>query len=169
MKTVLKPLCVLALVAPFAMPAAASEAEFLRSLEGSWNGRGEVRMRPDSRLVSVSCSLDTEAEGEALTMDGSCRTMVVFSRRIGADLRADGVRYRGSYTGSPRGTATLAGTRAGGTIVLDVLWPGGAAGTPPATMQVASLGEGRMRLVTVEPHPETGENVVTARLEFSRR
>ena len=35
-------------------------------------------------------------------------------------------------------------------------------------MQVASLGTGRMRLVTVETLAETGEKVITAQIEFSR-
>ena len=59
----------------------------------------------------------------------------------------------------------MAGQRSGDTINLQVDWPG----ERIANMQVASLGENRMRLTTVEQHPETGEQVVTAQIDFQRR
>ncbi len=36
-------------------------------------------------------------------------------------------------------------------------------------MHVASLGTGRMRLVTMETHAQTGKRVTTAQIEFSRK
>lgn len=145
--------------------ASADETGFLRDLAGNWQGSGQVRLTPDASPMNVSCTLDSQASEAAINMDGACRALAVFSRRIGADLKANGPRYTGSYVGSRRGTAQLSGTRSGRTLNLRVKWPG----TQTASMQVASLGSDRMRLVTREPHPQTGEQVVTAQIDFSRR
>jgi len=158
------------LMAIFTVSAAnADETDFLETLSGDWQGSGYVRLKPDTKPMTVSCSLDSRASGSALNMDGACRAKVVFSRRIGADLQATGKRYTGSYIGSRRGTARLSGTRSGNTLNLQVKWPDRGSGPREASMQVASLGTGRMRLVTVETHPQTGKQVVTSRIDFSRR
>ncbi|HWK67962.1 MAG TPA: hypothetical protein VNS34_23815 [Rhizobiaceae bacterium] len=146
-------------------PAAADESGFLRDLAGNWQGSGQVRLNPGSKPMKVSCTLDSQASGTTINMDGACRALAVFSRKIGADLKANGPRYTGSYVGSRRGTARLSGTRSGRTLNLQVKWPG----TREASMQVASLGSDRMRLVTREPHPQTGQQVVTAEIDFNRK
>lgn len=145
--------------------ASADETGFLRDLAGNWQGSGQVRLTPDAKPMKVSCSLDSQASASAINMDGACRALAVFSRKIGADLKANGASYTGSYVGSRRGTAQLSGKRSGRTLNLQVKWPG----TKEASMQVASLSNDRMRLVTREPHPETGEQVVTAQIDFSRK
>lgn len=149
--------------------ALSDETQFLQTLSGNWQGSGQVRLTPEAKPMNVSCTLDSKASGEALNMDGACRAMAVFSRKIGADLLAAGARYSGSYVGSRRGTARLSGARSGSTINLQVRWPDNGSGPRKATMQVASLGAGRMRLVTHEAHPQTGKQVVTAQIEFSRK
>lgn len=149
--------------------ALADEAEFLQALSGNWQGTGQVRLTPEAKLMNVSCSLDSKASGEALNMDGACQALAIFSRKIGADLLAKGASYTGSYIGSRRGTARLSGARSGSTINLQIRWPDNGAGPRKASMQVASLGAGRMRLVTREAHPQTGKQVVTAQIEFSRK
>jgi hypothetical protein len=95
-------------------------------------------------------------------MDGACRAKAVFSRRIGVDLQVKGTRYVGSYVGARRGAARLSGTRSGGTLNLRVQWP-----DRLASMHVASLGTGRMRLVTVETNTQTGKRVTTPQIEFA--
>ena len=144
--------------------AAADEKGFLESLSGSWSGSGQVRLKPDSTPVPVCCNLDSRSNGSVLNMDGACRATAVFSRRIGVDLQVKGTRYVGSYVGARRGTARLSGTRSGETLNLQVRWP-----DRVASMHVASLGTGRMRLVTEETHTQTGKRVTTAQIEFSRR
>ena len=114
--------------------------------------------------MTVSCNLDSRTNGSALDMDGACRAKAVFSRRIGVDLKAKGTRYVGSYIGATRGAGRLSGTRAGGTLNLQVRWP-----DRMATMQVASLGTGRMRLVTVETLLRPARRSSTAQIEFSRK
>jgi hypothetical protein len=145
--------------------ALADETGFLKDLAGNWQGSGQVRLTPDAKPMKVSCTLDSETNGAAINMDGACRALAIFSRKIGADLQANGPTYTGSYVGSRRGTAQLSGKRSGRTLNLQVKWPG----TKKASMQVASLSADRMRLVTREPHPQTGEQVVTAQIDFSRK
>ena len=142
----------------------ADESDFLETLSGSWRGSGQVRLKPEAKPVNVSCNLNSRTHGAALNMDGACRAKAVFSRHIGANLKAKGTRYTGSYIGATRGAGRLSGTRSGGTLNLQVRWP-----DRVASMQVASLGTGRMRLVTVETLAETGEKVITAQIDFSRK
>lgn len=149
--------------------AVADEKDFLQTLSGNWRGTGQVRLRPEAQLMHVSCTLDSRSNDAEINMDGTCRAKVVFSRRIGADLQAEGRRYTGSYVGSTRGPARLSGTRSGSTLNLQVRWPEKQSAARVASMQVASLGTGRMRLTTMEAHPQTGQQVVTAQIEFSRK
>lgn len=157
------PLAVLCLSA-----AGLEEKDFLQSLSGSWQGSGQVRLRPEAEPVSVVCTLSSRTNGTALNLDGSCRAKVVFSRRIGVDLRAQGPRYSGTYVGSRRGAASLAGTRTGDTLNLQIRWPDRGSGARVASMQLASKKPGEMRIVTIERHPQTGARVVTANISFSR-
>ena len=160
------------LIVPFVLaaclagaPAAlAEDAAFLRSLDGNWSGGGPVRMRPESSPLNVSCTIATDASDTTLSLDGSCTGLAVFTRRIGAEIRFDGSGYSGSYDGSPRGTATLAGNRSGRSLNLALNWPH----RPPATMRLDSPSENRMVLTTVEQDPDTGDEVVTAELELTR-
>ncbi|WP_432284269.1 hypothetical protein SLT36_21070 [Aminobacter sp. BA135] len=148
--------------------AVVAETDFLQSLSGSWRGSGQVRLRPDTAPVPVVCTLQSLSKGTSLNLDGTCRAKIVFSRRIGVDLRADGKHYSGTYVGSRRGTASLAGSRSGDTLNLRINWPDRGSGARVATMQVASRTAGKMRIVTVERHPQTGSSIVTADIAFSR-
>lgn len=157
------------ILAMFTVSAAiADEKAFLETLSGSWHGGGQVRLKPGAVPLAVSCSLDSRADGAALNLDGACRAKVVFSRRIGVDLQANGGRYTGSYVGSRRGAARLVGTRTGDTLNLQILWPDKGSGSRVASMRLASVGTGHMRIVTIEPHPQSGEKVVTATIELTR-
>lgn len=148
----------------FTADASAQEAEFLRSLAGSWSGGGPVRMTPGSSPLNVSCEIESSASDTALSLQGTCTGLVVFKRRIGAELKAQGASYSGSYVGSPRGTASLAGEREGRTLDLALRWPG----HPVATMQLDSPSADKMILTTIEQDRKTGESVVTAKLELKR-
>ena len=148
-----------------AVPAHASEAEFLETLEGNWAGSGSIRLKPDQEPVNVNCDLSSDASAERLSMDGNCNAMIVMSRAICADLSVDGETYSGTYTGSPRGPASLSGNRSGDTVNLAVAWPETGR---EARMQLSSSGNA-LQIVTTEAHPETGEPVVTAQLSFERQ
>ncbi len=160
----MKAFVLLALSLTFASPAAASESDFLKSLEGKWVGGGPVRMTAASAPVDVSCRIVTDAEMDSLSLDGNCRAMLVFSSKLGARLKVSAGRYAGSYVGSPRGTASLAGSRKGRTLELALQWPG----HPRASMTLASPNPDRLVLTTVEQHPDSGRPVETARLELKR-
>ncbi len=161
--TRLLPALIAALI--FALPARASDAQFLQSLSGNWTGGGPVRMTPDSSPVNVSCSLAGEAAAASASLGGSCTGMVIFSREIGADLQLQGGTFVGTYVGSPRGTASLSGRLSGNTLEMALQWPG----HPPATMRLAQPAEGQMVLTTIEQNQQTGENVVTAELRLTRQ
>lgn len=162
MKKIILPL--FGFVLGLATPANASDADFLKSLEGNWSGGGPVRMTAASKPVNVSCNLVGNAGSETILLNGNCRAMLVFSTRLGAELKVSQGRYAGSYVGSPRGTADLAGRRNGRTLELALQWPG----HPEASMRLSSPSKNRMILTTVEKHPETGQPVETARLELKR-
>lgn len=148
-----------------AMPAHSSEAEFLKSLEGQWAGGGSIRLKPEQESVDVNCDLSSDALAERLSMDGNCSAMIIMSRAIGADLSVEGATYSGTYTGSPRGPASLSGNRSGDTVNLAVAWPETGR---EASMQLSSSGN-VLQIVTTEAHPQTGEPVVTAQLSFERQ
>ena len=90
MRRMLKLLAAIAVAAPSVAFAQSSESDFLQRLEGDWSGSGQVRLKPESEPVKVSCSLDSTARGPAVSMAGDCRAMAVFSRQIGAELQASG-------------------------------------------------------------------------------
>ncbi|MBE1206244.1 hypothetical protein [Aminobacter carboxidus] len=146
-----------------------TENDFLQSLSGTWQGTGQVRLRPDANAVSVRCTLNSRTIGSTLNLDGNCRAKVILSRRIGIDLHTKGLSYSGSYVGSTRGRASLSGQRSGDTLNLQVKWPDRGSGTRIASMQLASSRLGEMRVVTIERHPRTGARIVTASIGFSRQ
>lgn len=155
----------LVLTLPASTALHASEAEFLQQLSGNWTGGGQVRLSPEASPVNVSCDFDGQSTDVSASLDGTCTGMVLFSRQVGAEIALQNGSYVGSYIGSRRGTGELQGTRSGSTLDLTLQWPG----YPAASMTLASPAEGRMVLTTVEEHPETGEQVVTAQLELQRQ
>lgn len=160
------PLCAgAALILALQPPLHASEAEFLESFSGSWTGGGQVRLSPEDEPVNVSCRLDGTSGEASASLDGSCTGMILFSRDVAAELALVDGGYAGTYVGSRRGPGQLQGTRNGSGLELTLEWPG----HPPASMSLANAGDGRMTLTTVEPHPETGEPVVTAALQLERQ
>lgn len=148
--------------------AHASEAAFLQSLDGKWSGKGTVKVRTNSSPVNVTCKFDSDATETSLSLDGNCRGLVIVSRAIGADLKANGSKYSGSYVGAGTGTAGLSGTRSGNAINLDIAWAKEVNGDRKAQMTVEKVGDNGMRLTTIDVDPETGKNVVTSRINLRR-
>jgi hypothetical protein len=146
----------------------ADEADFLQSLDGDWSGKGMVKVRTDSSPVNVSCSFDSDATATSLSLDGNCRGMIIISRAIGADLKASGTKYSGSYTGAGTGTAGLNGKRSGNAINLGIRWAKEVNGDRVAQMTVKKVGENGMTLTTVDTDPKTGKSVVTSQINLRR-
>ena len=164
----IKPVIIAATVALTASAAQANEAEFLNSLEGSWSGKGTVKVRTNSSPVNVSCSFDSDASDTSLSLDGKCRGMIIISRAIGADLKANGTKYSGSYTGAGTGTAGLSGSRNGNAINLGIKWAKEVNGDRTAQMTVEKVGDNGMKLTTIDEDPETGKSVVTSQINLRR-
>ena len=93
-------------------PAAANEANFLKSLQGQWTGGGPVRIRVNWSPITVSCNFDTQADNNTLTMKGTCRGLMFMSRSISADIRYRDAGYSGWYIGPKGGRARVNGSNA---------------------------------------------------------
>ena len=146
----------------------AQEAEFLQSLDGDWSGKGTVKVRADSSPVNVTCNFDSDATETSLSLDGNCRGLVIVSRAIGADLKANGSKYSGSYVGAGTGTAGLSGSRSGNAINLGIAWAKEVNGDRKAQMTVEKVGDNGMTLTTVDVDPKTGKRVVTSAITLAR-
>jgi hypothetical protein len=151
-----------------ASAAQASDADFLESLDGNWTGKGTVKVRTDSSPVSVTCKFNSDSTASSLSLDGNCRGMVVVSRAISANLKANGQKYAGSYVGAGTGTAGLSGARKGNAINLGIRWAKEVNGDRQARMTVEKVGDSGMRLTTVDVDPKTGKNVVTSQINLRR-
>jgi hypothetical protein len=148
--------------------AIASEAEFLKSLDGKWAGQGTVRLDIESSPINVVCHLDSRASETALSMAGRCRGLVIISGPVGADLKFNGENYTGSYLRPTGGRAGLAGNRSGNAINLTIRWPNVVNGDRNADLTLQKLSENGMRLVTVDVDPATGDKVVISDIQLRR-
>ena len=164
----IKPTIVAASMLFAASAAQATEAAFLESLDGNWSGKGTVKVRTDSSPVNVTCKFDSDATETSLSLDGNCRGLVIVSRAIGADLKANGSKYSGSYVGAGTGTAGLSGSRSGNAINLGIAWAKDVNGDRKAQMTVEKVGDNGMKLTTVDVDPETGKRVVTSAITLAR-
>lgn len=168
MRNLLITAAVLAISLPNAPVGQASEADFLKQFEGNWSGRGSVKLKASEPTRTVTCKLRGDAGAASLSMQGTCRAMVVASRRISANVEAAGTRYSGSYVGPEGLTSALSGRRSGDTVSLAVRWAKEVNGDRKARMEIASLADGRMRLRTIDTDPETGKTFFTSNIEFVR-
>src|SRR5688572_943670 len=98
-----------ALVAWGAVPGRASAAEddYLDRFVGAWSGGGRAQRTFESDPREVECTAAGTRAGNTITVSGTCRALLVFSRRvevtIGYDAASD--RYDGIYVGSRIGPA----------------------------------------------------------------
>ncbi|WP_159952420.1 hypothetical protein [Rhizobium sp. 18065] len=148
--------------------AHADEAAFLKSIAGSWNGKGTVKVRTNSPTINVTCQFTSDTTQQSLSLDGKCTSLAIFSRAISADLKATGSQYTGSYVGAGTGTAGLGGQRAGDTINLGITWAKEVNGDRRAQMRIERVGTTGMRLTTVDTDPKTGKSIVTSRIDLRR-
>jgi hypothetical protein len=146
----------------------AAEADFLRSLDGSWSGKGTVKVRTNSSPINVSCTFDSNTTASSLSLDGNCRGLILVSRAIGADIKTNGSTYSGSYVGAGTGTAGLSGKRSGNAINLGIRWAKEVNGDRTARLTVEKVGENGMRLTTVDNDPKTGKDVITSQINLRR-
>ncbi|MBB4006244.1 hypothetical protein [Allorhizobium taibaishanense] len=148
--------------------AHADEAAFLKTLSGNWSGTGTVKLRISAPTVKVNCNFKSNTTAQALALNGRCKSLVVFSRAIDADLKINGGTYSGSYIGAGSGPARLNGKRAGNAINLAITWAKDVNGDRRAQMTIEKIGASGMRLTTVDTDPTTGKSVVTSSITLQR-
>lgn len=153
----------------FAATAAhADEAAFLRSMQGKFAGSGTVRIRTSSPVMNISCTFNSDATADSLSLDGTCRALLIMTRQIRADLKANGTAYTGTYIGSRSGPAGLSGIRTGNAINLDIHWAKIINGDRDALLTVEKVGPDNLRLTVTDKDPKTGKMVVTSRIDLKR-
>ena len=147
--------------------AHADESKFLQSLQGNFAGKGTVKVDTDAPTLSVSCTFKSNATSTSLSLNGTCRGLVLVTRDISADLKSSGAKYTGTYIGSRTGPAQLTGGRSGNAINLIIHWAKVINGERSAKLTVEKTGGG-MRLTVVDRDPKTGKGVVTSRIDLLR-
>jgi hypothetical protein len=153
----------------FSVPALA-DARFLDRFEGGWGGTGTIQRDVDSTPRKVTCSIEGDRGGEnSISLAGTCRALVVFSRSIGATLTYDpsSQRYSGVYTGSSKGPAQLSGRQRGDRLVLDITYPQPIYGDRKAVMTIASNGKSGFSMVVTDK--VDGANKQTSNFSFKSR
>ncbi len=151
-----------------AADAHADDADFLSSLNGSFAGKGTVKMTAEAPTMNVSCSFNSDATATSLSLDGSCRGLVVVTRAISADLKSSGSKYTGTYVGSRTGPAQLTGSRSGNAINLGIHWAKKVNGDRKAQLTLEKTSGNGMRLTVTDVDPRTGKSVVTSRIDLRR-
>lgn len=159
---------VIAFVTLFPYAAMASEAEFLKSIEGQWSGGGKVLTKLGGDNVGVSCKMKSSAKNASFAMDGSCRALVVVSRSFTAQVKASGLSYSGTYTGISGKPSSLLGRRNADTISLNVTWASVIYGDNKALMTIQKVGTNGLRIRTIDKDPRSGKSIVTTDLQLTR-
>ncbi|WP_292023000.1 hypothetical protein, partial [Mesorhizobium sp.] len=144
------------------------EAACLRSLQGEFSGKGTVRIRTNTPVMNINCTFTSDATADSLSLDGTCRALLIMSREIRADLKVSGASYTGTYIGSRSGPAGLNGSRKGDAIDLDIHWAKVVNGDRDAELTVEKIGPDNMRMTVTEMDPATGKMVVTSRMDLKR-
>jgi hypothetical protein len=158
-------LAVATFAAPLSLPSPghAAEADYLKRFSGSWSGSGTVQRDAAEDPNRVRCSMRGSPSENEVSISGTCRAAVVFSRKISADLRFDpgSKRYTGTYTGSVIGPAKLSGSRRGDAVVLTITWPKPVNGDRTATMTIRNDGGGQLGITVMDEAPDGGNAKVT--------
>ena len=148
--------------------AHADDADFLRSFQGNFAGKGTVKVTAQAPTVNVSCTFKSGATATSLSLDGNCRGLVLVTRAISADLKSSGKGYSGVYIGSRTGPAQLNGKRSGNALNLAIRWAKEVNGDRTARLTVEKTGGDGMRLTVTDADPKTGKTVVTSRIDLKR-
>ena len=170
-KTAAAVLSVIAVLAASGQPgsAATDETAYLQRFSGSWTGSGSVQRKAEEGPKRVRCRVKGSPSQTALSMSGTCRAALVFTREIGVEVRADpgSGRYSGTYTGASIGPASVSGRRRGDTVTLTITWPKPVNGDTKATMTIRNDGTGRLSIAVTDNMPDGGQ-VQTTNLTFSK-
>ena len=148
--------------------AQAADADFLKSLDGNWAGKGSVKVEADSSPISVNCKFASDTTDTSMALDGKCTGLIVVSRAIGANIKTDGTSYEGTYIGSSTGPAGLSGKRSGNALNLGIRWASDVNGDRAAKLRLEKVGDNGMRLTTLDTDPATGKSIVISEINLRR-
>lgn len=162
------PMALLACLSLAPVGAMASEADFLKSIEGQWSGGGTALTKIGGTNVSVTCKMKSSAKDVSFAMDGSCRALVVVTRTFTARVKATGASYSGTYVGISGKPSTLQGSRNANTLNLNVTWAAIEYGDNKAVMTIQKVGDNGLRIQTVDKDPTSGKSIVTTDLKLKR-
>lgn len=156
-------------LAPSMASAQSTEADYLKRFNGSFFGDGTVRTKASGSDHSVTCTVKGKTTATTASLNGTCRAAIIFSRKIGADLKVDSSgRYTGTYIGSKIGPAQLNGTRTGNTLNLIVTWPKEVNGDKNATMTITNDGRGGFTFIVADRKTRGGPVVKTTSVKFGK-
>jgi hypothetical protein len=144
----------------------AAAQEGLQPFAGQWNGSGKY-VRLNGNKVNVQCSLATAATSTSLDMNGRCTALVVIGRDLSANIKAEGNRISGRYSG-PEGSGVIQGRRDGSTLHLVVQWEKPVRGDTTSDMQIEMIGSDRLRLRTFDEDGSTNSKVAVTDLDLRR-
>ena len=151
--------------------ASAAEADFLDRFRGRWSGSGTVQREGGSPPRQVTCQVTGYPDENRLSIQGTCRAAVVFSRPVGADLTYDprSGTYSGTYTGARIGPARLTGSRSGDAVNLRIDWPRPVNGDTQAALVIRNDGRGGLRLTVADNLSPGGPVQQTSEIVLQRR
>ena len=152
------------------LPAQAAESDFLKRFEGSFAGGGKVSRNEAEKSAKVDCTMSGKSAGESISMSGTCRAAIVFSRKISANLKFDrGTgRYTGTYVGSSIGPAALSGKRNGDAVNLVITWPQPVRGDTTANMTIRNSGNGNLAIIITDQVPAGGPTAQVSNLSLKQ-
>ena len=103
--------------------AHAADAEFLKSLDGQWAGKGSVKVEADSSPISVNCKFASDTTDSSMSLDGNCTGP---GRRLACDRRGYQDRRQilqaAPISARSTGPAGLSGKRSGNALNLGIRW-----------------------------------------------
>ena len=148
---------------------AQEESEFLKRFEGTFKGGGSVSRNESEKATKVNCTMNGNSSASSLSMSGTCRAAVIFSRKISADLQVDGSgRYTGTYVGSSIGPARLSGKRSGDAVNLTITWPKPVRGDTQAAMTIRNSGNGQVSITITDEVPAGGPRQQVSNISLSK-
>lgn len=141
------------LLAMPALPAKADPTDFLQRFDGSFSGSGTVLRDVDPSPRNVSCRLEgSRPSPTSLTIDGTCRAAVIFTREIGAEISVDASgTFSGVYRGAATGPARLSGGQLNGdTLTMRLTYGAPIYGDSDATMTITNAGQGGFTMTVTD-------------------
>lgn len=161
---------VLGLMSGGGVQPAAADAAYFDRFEGGWTGSGMIQRDVDPSPRKVSCNVSSARPSQnSISITGTCRAAVIFTRRIGAELTYDPgtKRFSGVYTGSNKGPAQVSGRLQGNALVLTITYAKPVYGDRTAVMTISNAGSGRFSMVVTDK--VEGASKETSNIRFSKR